>query len=279
MKTKKEILEQLFKPEAKLVMGIVNLTPDSFYAGSRFAEEKAILDRVDKMLEEGADIIDLGAFSSRPGADFVSYETERKRLMSPLRAIVKHFPEAVLSVDTYRHEIAMESVAEGGSIINDIAAGNLDKKMFETIAKLQVPYIMMHMQGTPVNMQLNPVYKDLIGEIKAFFSERIDILQQMNFDKIIIDPGFGFGKTLSHNYQLLNNLDDFSKLGFPVLVGMSRKSMLYKYLDSSPDQMLNATSIVNTIAMMKSANILRVHDVQPAVEVMKIVSKLVASNK
>ena len=172
----------------------------------------------------------------------------------------------------------MESVAEGASIINDISAGNLDKKMFEAIAKLQVPYIMMHMQGTPVNMQLNPVYKDLIGEIKSFFANRIKALQELKFDKIIIDPGFGFGKTLSHNYQLLSNLDEFIELGFPGLVGMSRKSMLYKYLDSSPDQMLNATGIVNTIALMKSANILRVHDVQPAVEVVKIVNKLVASS-
>ena len=278
MKTKKEILNRLFKPEAKLVMGIVNLTPDSFYAGSRFAEEKTILSRVEAMLEGGADIIDLGAFSSRPGADFVSYETERERLMSPLKSIVKHFPETVLSVDTYRHKIAMESVAEGASIINDIAAGNLDEKMFETIAKLQVPYIMMHMQGTPINMQINPIYKDLIGEIKSFFSTRIKALKELKFDKIIIDPGFGFGKTLSHNYQLLNNLDEFIELGFPVLVGMSRKSMLYKYLDSSPDQMLNATSIVNTIALMKSANILRVHDVKPAIEVVKIVNKLVASS-
>lgn len=256
------------------VMGILNLTPDSFYDGNRYLQEKNMLKRVEEMLNEGADIIDIGAFSSRPGAGFVSYEEERKRLIPRLQQIVRKFPQAVISIDTYRHQIAEESIEKGASIINDISAGNLDDKMFETIARLQVPYIMMHMQGTPENMQKNPQYKNIVKEIIAFFEKKIEELAQLNFNKIIIDPGFGFGKTLKQNYELLAHLEDFNQLNFPVLAGMSRKSMLYKLFKSKPADMLSATSSVNTVALLHGAKILRVHDVKEAVEVVKIVNTL-----
>ena len=274
MTNKQNIEKAIFESKKPLVMGILNLTPDSFYDGNRYLQEKNMLQRVENMLDEGADIIDIGAFSSRPGAEFVSYEEECKRLIPNLKSIVNHFPDAVLSIDTYRHQVAEEAISEGALIINDISGGNLDEKMFETIAKLQVPYIMMHMQGTPLDMQKNPVYTNLIGEIKEFFVQAINKLQALQFDKIIIDPGFGFGKTLSHNYQLLNELQAITDMNFPVLVGMSRKSMLYKLLESSPDKMLNATTVVNTIALQKAAKILRVHDVKEAVETVKIFDAL-----
>jgi dihydropteroate synthase len=257
------------------VMGILNLTPDSFYDGNRYKDEKSVLLRVEQMLNEGADIIDIGAFSSRPGAEFVTYEQERKRLLPHLNNIVKHFPRAIISIDTYRHTIAMEAIENGAKIINDISAGNLDDKMFETIAKLQVPYIMMHMQGTPDNMQKNPIYKDVIQEIIDFFQTKIQTLNEMGFNKIIIDPGFGFGKTLSHNYQILKDLKKFHKLGCPVLVGISRKSMLYKLLNITPEQALNATGVAHTIALLNDARILRVHDVKEAVETIKIVQQII----
>lgn len=251
-------------------MGILNLTPDSFYDGNQYLAEKAMLNRVTQMLEEEADIIDIGAFSSRPGADFVSLDEERKRLLPSVKSIIKHFPKTVISIDTYRSEIAKEVVAEGAQIINDISAGNLDGKMFESIAKLQVPYIMMHMQGTPKNMQKHPKYDDVVGEIKDFFNQKIAELERLNHQNIIIDPGFGFGKTLSHNYELLHRLEEFSSIDKPLLVGISRKSMLYKLLDKTPGEVLNATTIANTIAILKGAKILRVHDIKEAKEILKI---------
>jgi dihydropteroate synthase len=252
------------------VMGILNITPDSFYDGNRYVDEKSILNRVEVMLSEGADIIDIGAFSSRPGAKPVSENEERKRLLPNIKTIVKHFPDVVISVDTYRSKIAKEVLAEGAQIINDISAGNLDKEMFETIAKLQAPYIMMHMQGTPENMQKNPVYKDVVSEVISFFETKIEALAKLNHHQLIIDPGFGFGKTLSHNYELLHRLEAFSVLNKPVLVGISRKSMLYKLLKQTPEQMLNASTVANTIAILKGAKILRVHDVKEACEIIKI---------
>jgi len=252
------------------VMGILNITPDSFYDGNRYTTEKAVLNRVEQMLTEGADMIDIGAFSSRPGADLVTYEQERQRLMPFLKSIKKQFPQTLISVDTYRHKIAREAVAEGAQIINDISGGNLDDKMFETLAELQVWYVMMHMQGTPKSMQEKPDYNDVILDIKAFFKNKIKILKTLGFEKIILDPGFGFGKTLEQNYQILNHLEVFNDLNFPILAGMSRKSMLYKLLDISPDEALNATTVVNTIALLKGAKILRVHDVKPAVEAVTI---------
>jgi len=254
------------------VMGILNITPNSFYDGNRYTTELSVLKRVEEMLNEGADIIDIGAFSSRPGADFVSYEAERQRLIPFLKTIIQNFPDVIISIDTYRHKIAEESVSEGAKIINDISAGNLDEKMFESIAKLQVPYIMMHMQGTPKNMQDKPVYKDVVYDIKSFFVEKIKCLNDLNFHKIIIDPGFGFGKTLEQNYTILKNLYRFTALNYPVLVGMSRKSMLYKALEITPAEALNATTVVNTIALLNEAKILRVHDVRQAVETVKIVN-------
>ncbi len=256
------------------VMGIVNLTPDSFYDGNQYTTEKAILKRVETILKEGGEIIDLGAFSSRPGADFVSYKEERRRLINPLKSIVKHFPDSVLSIDTYRAAIARESVGEGATIINDISAGNLDPEMFATVAQMQVPYIMMHMKGTPKNMQSNTEYDDVVQDIIGFFQAKINRLKDLNFDQIIIDPGFGFGKTTQQNYQTLNKLHDFVKLNFPVLVGISRKSMLYKLLQITPAEALNATTVAHTIALLNGAKILRVHDVKEAVEAIKIVKAI-----
>ena len=265
----------VFKIDKPMVMGILNLTPDSFFDGNRYNTEKAAVKRVERMLEEGADIIDMGAFSSRPGATLVSYEDERHRLIPVLKAVKKQFPDTVISVDTYRHQIANEVVGEGAQMINDISGGNLDNNMFLTIAKLQVPYIMMHMKGTPPNMQNQTDYTDVVKDIKAFFSLKIKQLNKLGFDKIILDPGFGFGKTLEQNYEILNRLNEFQDLNYSVLVGMSRKSMLYKLLDVTPDEALNATSVVNTIALLKGAKILRVHDVKQAVETVKIAAKLI----
>ena len=264
----------VFKKDFPLVMGILNLTPDSFFDGNRYNTEVAAINRVGQMLDEGADIIDMGAFSSRPGAALVSYEEERRRLIPVLKAVKKHFPDVIISVDTYRHQIAEEVVGEGAQIINDISGGNLDTQMFKTVAKLQVPYIMMHMKGTPENMQNQTDYTDVVKDIKAFFRLKIKQLNDLGFDKIILDPGFGFGKTLEQNYEILNRLDEFQDLNYPVLVGMSRKSMLYKLLDITPDKALNATSVVNTIALLKDAKILRVHDVKQAVETVNIMAQL-----
>ncbi len=256
------------------IMGILNITPDSFYDGSRYNHQKAVLQRVSQIIEEGGNIIDIGAFSSRPGASFVTEQEERERLIPFLEIIVKEFPKAIISIDTYRSNIAREAIEKGAKIINDISAGNLDPDMFSTIASLKVPYIMMHMSGTPETMQNNPVYKDVVNDILVYFMQKIEKLKDLGVEDIIIDPGFGFGKTLSHNYELLNRLDEFKILKKPVLVGISRKSMLYKLLGGTPDEMLNPTNIANTIAAMKGANILRVHDVKEAVEIKKIISNL-----
>ncbi len=256
------------------VMGILNITPDSFFDGNRYITETAILKRVEQMNREGADIIDIGAFSSRPGAQLVSYELERQRLMPVLVSIKKHFPDILISIDTYRSQIAREAIERGAHIINDISAGNLDNDMFATIAALNVPYIMMHMQGIPENMQNNPYYDNIVSELLAFFKQKIGLLKTYGFDKIIIDPGFGFGKTIDQNYQLLKHLAAFKKLGFPVLAGISRKSMLYKLLQITPDEALNATAVANTVALLNGADILRVHDVKQAVETVKIVEQL-----
>ncbi len=256
------------------IMGILNLTPDSFYDGNQYLQESKMLNRVEQMLIEGADIIDIGAFSSRPGADFVSLDEERKRLLPNLIKIRKKFPNTFISVDTYRAEIVKEVIQIGASMINDISAGNLDENMFKTIAELQVPYVMMHMQGTPENMQQNPDYKDVVNDILIFFIQKIERLKKLNFDNIIIDPGFGFGKTIKHNYEILSRLEEFKMIDKPVLVGMSRKSMFYKMLKTNPENALNATTSAHTIALLKGADILRVHDVKEAMEVVKIIKAL-----
>ncbi|MCK5678474.1 MAG: dihydropteroate synthase [Flavobacteriaceae bacterium] len=256
------------------VMGILNLTPDSFYDGGKYHSEKEILLHTEKMLLEGATFIDIGAYSSRPDAKHISEKEELLRLIPILETIIQHFPEIFISIDTFRSEVARQSVEIGACMINDISAGNLDKQMFKTIAKLQVPYIMMHMKGTPQSMQQNVIYNDLIKDIIYFFSKKINQLRALDVNDIILDVGFGFSKTLDQNYELLNNLNLFNHLELPILSGISRKSMLYKYLNISPEEALNATTVTNTIAILQGSNILRVHDVKEAIETIKIVNKL-----
>lgn len=257
------------------VMGIINVTPDSFYKLSRFAEEKDIIGAASQMIEDGADILDVGGYSSRPGAENISPEEERTRVINAIKIINRELPEAVISIDTFRSEIAMEAVLEYGTgIINDISGGEADKKMFHVVEKLQVPYIMMHMQGVPGTMQENPVYNDVVADILKWFGERIFRLQSMGVNDIIIDPGFGFGKTTAQNFELLRHLGDFSIAGLPLLAGFSRKSMIWKTLEITPEEALNGTSVLNTIALMNGADILRVHDVKEAVQAVKLVGKL-----
>lgn len=257
------------------VMGILNVTPDSFYAESRKQEEHEISSRIDQILTEGGDIIDIGAYSSRPNAADVSTEEEMKRLRTGLEILRKTAPDAIVSVDTFRADVAAMCVEEFGvNIINDISAGDMDERMTDTVARLNVPYIMMHMKGTPQNMQQAPTYTHLTEEIIYYFAQKIQTLEARGVKDIIIDPGFGFGKTLAHNYELLNHLEQFGILNHPILVGVSRKSMIYKLLECTPDEALNGTSVINTLALTKGANILRVHDVRPCVEAVKIFQKM-----
>ena len=259
------------------VMGILNVTPDSFYAGSRGVTNGYILDRCQQILDEGASIIDIGAYSSRPNAQHISAEEEMSRLRTGLELIRKNHPEAIVSVDTFRADIARMCVEEYGvAIINDISAGNMDEQMFSTIARLGVPYIIMHMKGTPQNMQENPHYDHFLKEIFYYFSEKVQKLRDLGAKDIIIDPGFGFGKTIEHNYELLNHLEEFHLFELPILVGISRKSMIYKLLGTTPEEALNGTTALNTIALTKGAHILRVHDVKEAVETVRIVEKMKA---
>ncbi|MDR0750610.1 MAG: dihydropteroate synthase [Tannerellaceae bacterium] len=257
-----------------LVMGILNITPDSFYAGSRKQTEADITERIETILQEGGQIIDIGGYSSRPDAADVSPEEETARLAFALKILNRHYPDAIVSVDTFRADVARRCVEEYGvAIINDIAGGELDSDMFQTVAALQVPYIMMHLRGTPQTMQQFTVYDDLIVDIRKYFSDKIYRLEQMGVNDIILDPGFGFSKTIEQNYQLMRRLNDFSIFGLPLLVGVSRKAMIYKYLGTTPSESLNGTSILNTLALLNGADILRVHDVKEAAEAVKIVSK------
>ena len=259
------------------VMGILNVTPDSFYAGSRAETERDITQRIHQIVNEGASIIDIGAYSSRPNAQHISAEEEMSRLRTGLELIRNHYPEAIVSVDTFRADIARMCVEEYGvAIINDISAGNMDEQMFPTIARLGVPYIIMHMKGTPQNMQENPHYNHFLKEIFYYFSEKVQKLRDLGAKDIIIDPGFGFGKTIEHNYELMNHLEEFHLFELPILVGISRKSMIYKLLGITPEEALNGTTALNTIALTKGAHILRVHDVKEAVECVKIVQKMKA---
>lgn len=261
------------------VMGILNVTPDSFYAGSRMQTEAEIATRARQILDEGAAIIDIGAYSSRPNAEHISPEEEMKRLRIALEILNRNHPEAIISVDTFRADIAEQCVNEYGvAIINDIAAGEMDNRMFETVARLGVPYIMMHMQGTPQNMQKEPHYDNLLKEIFMYFAKKVQQLRDLGAKDIILDPGFGFGKTLDDNYELMAHLEEFSIFELPLLVGVSRKSMIYRLFDITPEEALNGTSILNTVALMKGADILRVHDVREAVEAVKITGKLHKSN-
>ena len=256
------------------VMGILNVTPNSFYDGGKHKEINSIIHQVNKMLSEGADFIDIGAYSSKPSAEFVSEEEEIKRLVPIVKSLVETFPNIVLSVDTFRAQVAKASVENGVAMVNDIAAGLLDDKMLETVAELKVPYIMMHMRGNPQTMQSLTDYKDIVKEMIFYFSERIQKARSFGISDIVIDPGFGFAKTLEQNYEVLNKMELFSILELPLLAGVSRKSMIYKVLESSPQEALNGTSVLNTIALQKGAKILRVHDVKEAVECIKLVSKL-----
>ena len=259
------------------VMGILNVTPDSFYAGSRAETERDITQRIHQIVNEGASIIDIGAYSSRPNAQHISAEEEMSRLRTGLELIRKHCREVPVSVDTFRADIARMCVEEYGvAIINDISAGNMDEQMFPTIARLGVPYIIMHMKGTPQNMQENPHYDHFLKEIFYYFSEKVQKLRDLGAKDIIIDPGFGFGKTIEHNYELMNHLEEFHLFELPILVGISRKSMIYKLLGITPEEALNGTTALNTIALTKGAHILRVHDVKEAVECVKIVQKMKA---
>lgn len=253
------------------IMGILNVTPDSFYSDSRTPDEAHITDRVRQMMDEGADMIDIGGYSSRPGADDVTPEEEMDRLRRGLRIVRKLYPEVPVSVDTFRADVARMCIEEeGADIINDISGGMMDRQMFRTVARLGVPYILMHMQGTPDTMQVAPRYDNLRREVMPYFAERIDRLCQMGAKDIIVDPGFGFGKTLEHNYELMNHLEDFAVFNLPLLVGISRKSMIYKLTGGTPQTSLNGTTVLNTISLVKGAHILRVHDVKAAAEAKQI---------
>lgn len=257
------------------VMGILNVTPDSFYAGSRTQTEAEIVRGVKQIVSEGAAIIDIGAYSSRPNADNVSAREEMERLRMGLKILFEIQPDAVVSVDTFRADVARMCVEEYGvAIINDIAAGEMDADMFHTVAALNVPYIMMHMQGTPQSMQQHPHYDNLLEEVLLYFARKVQQLRDLGVKDIILDPGFGFGKTIEHNYELLSHLEDFRIFELPLLVGVSRKSMIYRLLDITPQEALNGTTVLDTICLLKGADILRVHDVKEAVETVRIVQAM-----
>lgn len=259
------------------VMGILNVTPDSFYSASRKNTEQEIADRVQAILAEGGSMIDIGAYSSRPGADDVSAEEEMNRLRGGLKILRDIAPDAVVSVDTFRADVAKMCVEEYDvQIINDISGGELDARMFDTVAALDVPYILMHMKGDPQTMQNGPHYDDLLAEMLRYFGSKVQQLHELGVKDVILDPGFGFAKTLEHNYELMNRMQDLQVLELPMLVGISRKSMIYRLLGTSPEEALNGTSVLNTLALLKGASILRVHDVKAAVEVVQIVKKMLA---
>lgn len=263
--------QDFYRKNAPLIMGILNLTPDSFYDGGLYNDVPGAIRLTEKMLEAGADIIDVGALSSRPFSSNLNEEIEKVRLYPILEVLVQEFPEAIFSVDTFRSNIAQQSIQIGAQMINDISGGSMDADMFKTIAGLQVPYVLMHMQGTPENMQQNPQYEDVIQEVKSFFEEKLTLLEGMGVQDVLLDVGFGFGKSMEHNYALLKHLDMFQDLGKPILAGISRKSMLYKLLDSTPEKVLPATSAAHTLALLNGASILRVHDVKEAKEVVKMI--------
>jgi dihydropteroate synthase len=266
---------KLLDLETPKVMGILNITPDSFYSGSRYRSEKEILVAATRMLEDGADILDVGGYSSRPGAVDVTFEEESLRVLTAIKLISRELPEAVISVDTFRADIARQAVVEcGAHIINDISGGYADDKMFYTVEKLNVPYILMHMTGDPRTMQDRPVYEDVVADILRWFGERIFMLNSAGVKDIIIDPGFGFGKTIDHNFELLAKLNDFSVAGLPLLVGLSRKSMIWKTLKTDPSQALNGTTALNAVAILKGADILRVHDVKEAVQTIQLIDRM-----
>ena len=257
------------------VMGIINVTPDSFYTGSRYQTDNQITAAAIKMTVDGADMLDVGGYSSRPGAGETSQEEEMRRVLPAIKLIKKELPDAIVSVDTFRSEIARAAVLDcGASMINDISGGEGDDKMFAVVEKLSVPYIIMHMKGTPSTMQNNPVYEDVVADLLRWFGKKIFTLHTMGVKDIIIDPGFGFGKTPDNNFDILSRLGDFRITGLPLLAGVSRKSMIWKTLEISPGEALNGTTVLNTIALLKGADILRVHGVREAVEAVRLVERL-----
>ena len=259
------------------VMGILNITPDSFYDGGKFKDDQKIKNHINKMINDGMDILDIGGYSSRPGASEVSISEELERVIPTLIFIKKNFKNLIISIDTFRSEVAKASLIEGADIINDISAGVFDSKMMDVISKFNCPYILMHMKGNPRNMQNSPKYKHTAVEIIQFLAERIKVARKKNIVDIIVDPGFGFGKTVEHNFEILNNLENFKALDAPLLTGFSRKSMIFKTLKTTSDEVLNGTSSLNTIALMKGANILRVHDVKEAKECIILYEKTINS--
>jgi dihydropteroate synthase len=261
--------------EIPKVMGIINITPDSFFRGSRYNTDEEIIKAAGMMLEDGAAILDVGGYSSRPGARDISMEDERSRVIRAIKLIRVEFPDAVISVDTFRSDIALEAVqAAGANMINDISGGDADINMFSVVERLKVPYIMMHMKGEPATMQRNPVYDDVVSDILKYFADRIFRLRNAGAKDIIIDPGFGFGKTAAHNFELMERLDDLSIAGLPVLIGISRKSMIWKTLDITADEALNGTTAMHAVALLKGADILRVHDVKEAIQAVSLITKL-----
>lgn len=260
------------------VMGILNVTPDSFFATSRCRSEGEIRQRVCQIRQEGATMVDIGAYSSRPGAEDVSKEEELRRLLPAIDIVREEWPEAVVSVDTFRAEVARKAVEAGADIVNDISGGEMDREMFSAVSELHVPYILMHMQGTPKDMQVEPKYENLMCEVFRSLGERVEALHEMGVADIILDPGFGFGKTMTQNYEMMARLEEFRLLGCPLLVGVSRKSMIYRLLNTMPEESLNGTTALNMIALMKGADILRVHDVKEAVEAIKIYRQCLISD-
>jgi dihydropteroate synthase len=267
-------LGQLIDLSSPKVMGILNVTPNSFYDGNRYNSENLILKQVEKLLSEGATFIDLGAYSSKPNAELVSEEEEIARLIPVQKSVLKHFPGTILSIDTFRSNVAKICLDSGAAIINDISAGTLDENMFGVVAHFHAPYIMMHLRGTPQTMTTLTQYDDIVKELLYYFSEKIAKARSFGISDLIIDPGFGFAKTLDQNYEVLQKLELFQNLDYPILVGISRKSMVYKVLESSADAALNGTTVLNTIALSHGANILRVHDVKEAVESVKLFEKM-----
>ncbi len=264
----------LYALDRPWIMGIVNLTPDSFYDKSRVQREDAIVKRVEVMLGEGADLIDLGAYSSRPGATHISEQEEWERLQPAMKVILRNYPEVLISVDTFRSSIARRAYKEGASIINDISGGQMDDQMFNAISEIKIPYILMHMRGDPRTMNSLNIYDNLFKEMINYFESRILELKASGVNDIIIDPGFGFAKSMDQNYELLKNFTYFEVLGYPLLVGLSRKSMIFKELGVQPSEALNGTIALNTVSLLKRASILRVHDIKEAKEVVNLVAKL-----
>jgi dihydropteroate synthase len=265
---------QLIDLASPKVMGILNVTPNSFFDGGKYKNESEMLSQVGKMLNDGATFIDIGAYSSKPNAEFVSEEEELQRIVPIVHLILEHFPETLISIDTFRSEVAIACIENGAAIINDISAGNLDDKMLETVAKYNVPYIMMHMRGTPQTMQKMTDYENIVKEILFYFSERVAKARSFGINDLVVDPGFGFAKTLEQNYEVLQKLELFEMLELPLLVGFSRKSMIYKPILSTAEEALNGTTVLNTIALTKGAKILRVHDVKEAMECVTLYNKI-----